>query len=262
MTNKITLIITLMLSQVLSLGASVALAQEPSGKPRIPPPVPLEPDPVAKGTLAPDGIGISVRDRTRTVGAMTSENMTYTPWEDDGSIEPLAKGAQIPAKALVKSMSGESFDLNAAVASQPTVVIFFRGGWCPYCNAHLRELRTSMPALKEMGYQLLAISPDAPEKLRELEQKADLGYELLSDENAEVAAGFGLRYKLTQQYIDHVKSTPSKTDLSAQNSGLMLTPGAFVLDTSGEIRFTYVNNNYTVRVSQTALLDAAKEALH
>ena len=192
---------------------------------------------------------------------MTSENMTYTPWEDDGSIEPLVAGAQIPTSALLKSMSGASFDLNAAVASQPTIVIFFRGGWCPYCNAHLRELRTSMPALTEMGYQLLAISPDAPEKLRGLEQEADLGYELLSDENAEVAAGFGLRYKLTQQYVDHVKSTPSKTDLSAQNSGFMLTPGAFVLDTNGEIRFTYVNNNYTVRVSQAALLDAAQEAL-
>ena len=255
----------LVISFAMSLWAGATGAAESNGKPNrhaiLPPPVPLAPAPVDKGTLAPDGIGISVRDRTRTVGEMTSKNMTYTPWQDESTIQPLAAGAQIPSNALLKNMSGESFDLNAAIANQRTIVIFFRGGWCPYCNAHLRELRTSMPALKEMGYRLLAISPDGPEKLNELEEKADLGYELLSDEDAEVAAGFGLRYKLSQQYIDHVKSTPSKTDLSNQNSSFMLTPGAFVLDTTGEIRFAYVNNNYTVRISQTALLAAAEDAL-
>ena len=229
---------------------------------RLPPPIPLSPELVNKGAKAPDGIGEAVRDRTRTVGEMSAETMTYTPWEDASVINPLPVGATIPDGSNVLTMDGEPFSLNDAVASQPTVLIFYRGGWCPYCNAHLRQLRESVPALQEMGYQLLAISPDKPEQLRDMDKDANLGYQLLSDENVAVGEAFGLRFKLTQRYIDHVVSVqgPEK-DLGKQNMGYMLTPGAFVLDTNGVIKFAYVNNNYTVRVGQQALLDAARDAL-
>jgi peroxiredoxin len=50
-------------------------------------------------------------------------------------------------------------------------------------------------------------------------------------------------------------------DLQAQTGGYLLTPGAFVLDRSGTIRFVYTNNNYSVRVKQNVLLDAARAAL-
>ncbi len=239
-----------------------AEAQGHGGGDRIPPPIPLSPEPVNKGAKAPDGIGEAVRDRTRTVGEMSAETMTYTPWEDASVINPLPVGASIPADSDVLTMDGKPFSLNDAVASQPTVLIFYRGGWCPYCNAHLRQLRDSMPALKEMGYQLLAISPDTPEQLREMDKDANLGYQLLSDAGVSVGEAFGLRYKLTQRYIDHVMSVqgPEK-NLGKQNDGYMLTPGAFVLGTDGVIKFAYVNNNYTVRVGQEALLDAARGAL-
>ena len=229
---------------------------------RLPPPIPLSPDPVNKGAKAPDGIGEAVRDRTRTVGEMSAETMTYTPWEDASVIDPLPVGASIPADSNVLTMDEKPFSLNDAVASKPTVLIFYRGGWCPYCNAHLRQLRESVPDLQEMGYQLLAISPDTPEQLRDMDKDANLGYQLLSDENVAVGEAFGLRFKLTQRYIDHVVSVqgPEK-DLGKQNNGYMLTPGAFVLDTNGIIKFAYVNNNYTVRVGQEALLDAARAAL-
>lgn len=268
--NTLSLIATLFLlaacggesgSEDASESSAVDAAHDRNSAKHVPPPVPLNPDPVAAGTQAPDGIGVAVRDNTRTVGAMNADTMTYTPWEDESVIDPLPVGASIPADSNVLAMDGTPFDLNAAVADKPTVLIFYRGGWCPYCNAHLRELQQSAPALQEMGYQMLAISPDAPEQLRSLETDANLSYQLLSDKDVAVAAKFGLRFKLSQQYIDHVVSTPSQTNLATQNNGYMLTPGAFVLDTNGVIRFAYVNNNYTVRVSQTALLDAAREAL-
>lgn len=114
--------------------------------------------------------------------------MSYTPWTDSDAIKPLPVGTKIPAASTVMTMDGEPFDLNAAVTSQPTVLIFYRGGWCPYCNAHLRELQQSVPALTEMGYQLLAISPDAPAELSSLEKDANLSYELLSDKDVAVGA--------------------------------------------------------------------------
>ncbi len=43
-------------------------------------------------------------------------------------IKPLQPGAKAPTLTL-KTVEGKAFDLNAALAGQPTVLIFYRGGW-------------------------------------------------------------------------------------------------------------------------------------
>lgn len=217
---------------------------------------------IAAGTPAADGIGAVMAPAT-TAGEYNTKTVTYVPWEDESVIKPLAVGAMVPADSVVQTADGKRFDLNHSVASKPTILIFYRGGWCPYCNAHLRELQKSVGALQEMGYQILAVSSDTPEELKKFNENGEFTYQLLSDATLGVAGKFGLRYKLAQAYIDHVKALPNgrATDLEAKNGGYLLTPGAFVLDTKGTIRFAYVNNNYSVRVTQDKLLEAARAAL-
>jgi peroxiredoxin len=220
---------------------------------------------VDAGTPAPDGVGVTMA-RAATAGDYDPALMTYVPWKDASVVKPLPVGAKMPAGSRVLTMAGKPFDLTAAVANKPTVLMFYRGGWCPYCNAHLRELQKSVGALRDMGYQLLAVSTDTPEALRATDANGELGYQLLSDSTLAVAAEFGLKYQLVQQYIDHVKSKPdaraalAHVDLRQRNGGYMVTPGAFILDKSSTIRFVYVNNNYSVRISQEALLKAARDA--
>ncbi len=45
-----------------------------------------------------------------------------------GDICPLLIGSPVP-EVTVKTVAGESFDLNAAIGSKPTILIFYRGGW-------------------------------------------------------------------------------------------------------------------------------------
>jgi peroxiredoxin len=208
---------------------------------------------VAAGTVAPDGVGVTVGP-SPTAGALPKG-----PWVDEAVIQPLQAGTKMPAGCVVQTAAGHSFDLNAAVARQPTVLIFYRGGWCPFCNAHLRQLQDSVDSLHSMGYQLLAISSDTPDALRRTMTQDKLSYQLLSDSHVQVAGKFGLRYKANDATLTMLKS--HGTDLAAQNGGYLLTPGAFIVDRSGVIRFVYANNNFTVRVSQAALLEAAREAL-
>lgn len=214
---------------------------------------------VAPGTPAPDGIGVVVAPARTPPVASAPTSGRVGAMVDASTVRPLPVGASMPAGSVVRTSAGKPFDLNAAVARQPTVLIFYRGGWCPYCNAHLRELQKSVGALKAMGYQLLAISTDTPEAVRKAETENKFDYQLLSDSQVEVAGKFGLRYKVVEDYIEHVKGMG--TDLNAVNGGYLLTPAAYVLDRAGKVRFVYANNNYTVRVSQDALLKAAKEAL-
>jgi peroxiredoxin len=209
---------------------------------------------VPVGTPAPDGLGAT------TAMSPSAEAMTQGPWVDASVIKPLQAGASIPVGSVVQTVDGAAFDLNAAVAKTPTVLVFYRGGWCPYCSAHLRDLQKSVGALREMGYQLLAVSTDTPAALRATMDKEKLDYQLLSDSKVAVAGKFGLTYKVIDSYLAHVKND-HHTDLVAQNGGYLLTPAVYVLDKRGQVRFVYANNNYTVRLKQDALLTAARNAL-
>ena len=50
------------------------------------------------------------------------------PASSPGGIRPLLVGAAVP-KLELTATDGAPFDLNAALASKPTVLIFYRGGW-------------------------------------------------------------------------------------------------------------------------------------
>lgn len=259
------------LSALLVVTAFPALAQDnpPPGPPpgggvmqmKSPPPMPREwsiGDEVQAGTLAPDGIGAAV-SRGPTTGVYNTDTMTYVPWEDASVIKPLPVGSELPEGLVAFTADGTAFDLNAAVARQPTVLMYYRGGWCPFCNAHLHQLQGTVGKLRDMGYQLLAVSTDTVAMLQEYEESSDLDCLLLSDPALDVATEFGIKFKVVQAYIDHVAEI--HVDLDEQNGGYLVTPAAFVLDTKGTVRFVYANNNYTVRVSEKALLDAAQAAL-
>ena len=229
------------------------------GPPDAPPPGPPSgmPPPLPVGTPAPDGIGVTVGPAP-TAGNMDESG--FGPWVDVSVVSPLQNGDKIPDNSTLLATDGTSFDLNAAVAEQPTLLIFYRGGWCPYCNAHLRELQGSAGALQEMGYRILAVSTDTPSQLQEFMAEEPVDYTLLSDSTVEVATKFGLRFQVVEHYLDHVRDDRGR-DLREQTGGYLITPGAFILDQSGTIRFSYVNNNFAVRISQDALLAAARAAI-
>ena len=93
-----------------------------------------------------------------------------------------------------------------------------------------------------MGYQILAVSPDPPEKLKETSEKHELGYRLLSDGDLVAARGFGLAFK-------------------KEGRSPLPVPAVFIAGTDGIIRFQYVNPKYSVRLDPDVLLAAAKAAL-
>ena len=182
--------------------------------------------------------------------------------ESAEQIDAIGVGETIPP-ATVQTVQGQPFDLRQAAARQPTVLIFYRGGWCPYCNRHLSELGDLEPKLKELGYQILAISPDRPEELAKTADTQQLTYVLLSDSSMSAARAFGLAFGVDDGLVETYKSNYG-IDLEAasgQTHHELPVPAAYVLDRSGTIRFAFVNADYKVRVDSAELLDQARAAL-
>ncbi|WP_215225448.1 peroxiredoxin-like family protein [Echinicola shivajiensis] len=162
---------------------------------------------------------------------------------DPTDISPLLIGEQIP-ESKVKDTEGNEKSLNDIVAEKPTLLIFYRGGWCPYCNKHLAELQSIEQDILDMGYQIVAISPDAPEQLKATVDKNDLTYSLYSDNDLKVTKAFGLAFQAPGRYKEMLFKASAQL-----NPGIIPVPAVFALDTKGNIQFEYINPNYDTRIS-------------
>jgi peroxiredoxin len=120
-------------------------------------------------------------------------------------INPITAGQVIPPISL-KTLDGQQFDLNAFIAGKPTVLIFYRGGWCHYCNLQLAGLQKIEPELINSGFQIIAVSPDRPEKLNESVVKHELTYRLLSDNEMTAATALGIAFHLDDAMVATYKT--------------------------------------------------------
>ena len=112
----------------------------------------------------------------------------------------LQKGQNMPPFALQDVQKGtvRSQDL---LGKGPLIVTFYRGGWCPYCNLQLRDLQKHLPEIQKAGAQLVAISPEAPDRTAETVKKSKLAFYVLSDNQGQVSKNFGLTYALDKDLI-------------------------------------------------------------
>lgn len=173
-------------------------------------------------------------------------------------IDPLGVGESLPATVLFNA-EGEQFDLVSAVAAKPTILIFYRGGWCPFCSMQMGQLVKIEEQLRELGYQLIAISPDKPEKIMESMEMWRMKYLLLSDSSMNAALALGIAYRVSSATVAKYSGTRMNLDLnSGQEHHLLPVPAVFIIGKDGNIKFEYINPDYKVRIEPDELLRVAR----
>ncbi len=176
-------------------------------------------------------------------------------------IHPLLVGSTVPS-LMLHTVENESYDLTSAMAKKPTVLIFYRGSWCPYCNLHFSELQEIESELVEIGYQIIAVSPDKPENLNQSLEKHEMKYQLLSDSKMEAAKAFGIAFKVDSPTLKKYEKYGIDLEVaSGEEHNLLPVPAVFLINTDGIIQFHYVNPNYSVRLKKEVILAAAKAFL-
>jgi peroxiredoxin len=180
-------------------------------------------------------------------------------------IQPVKSGDKAPSFVVLDAQGKEfAFDPNAL--DRPAVLITFRGGWCPFCNMHLSELRTVVPEIAALGVDVLFLSGDRPEMLyASLKQDtqediAELDYRIYSDADAQAAIALGVAFKASERTIKgRMDKGQDIEDSSMLKHGVMPVPAVYAIDTSGTIRFDFVEPNFKVRLPSAELLAVAKE---
>jgi peroxiredoxin len=183
---------------------------------------------------------------------MVSAEFTIAQHHNDPAnateVSPLLIGEVVPSINLMDS-KGKMMNLSEVVATKAAVLIFYRGGWCPYCNLHLGELQQIEDEIIEKGYQIIAISPDAPVHIQETIEKQDLKYALFSDPDLAVTRAFGLAFQAPGRNVDMLKLRSE-----GKNPGVLPVPAVFVVNQEGKILFEYISPDYKTRISGKMLL--------
>jgi peroxiredoxin len=182
-------------------------------------------------------------------------------------ISPLQAGDRAPA-FTVRTVNDEPYQFDPDNLEHPTILITFRGGWCPYCNMHLSDLRHVIPELKASGFDVLFLSNDRPELLyttlkKETQESIDgLDYEILSDADLNAAHAFGTAFTVSDRLIQRRNEKGDDIEGSSIDKYKALAvPSVALIDVSGEIKYFYANPNYKVRLSADELKKAADELL-
>lgn len=173
-------------------------------------------------------------------------------------VSPLLPGLSVPNVTL-KDQQGHNIELKKRFAEKTTILIIYRGGWCPYCSKQLANIQKIEQQLANLNAQIIAVSPDSPEKLAQSKIKSP-NYLLLSDDSLTLAKALGLAYYLDDKTaaIYRNKRGVNFVDAQGKVNVALPVPAVFVIDKSGVVYFQYANPNYKVRLTESLLLAAVE----
>jgi peroxiredoxin len=171
-------------------------------------------------------------------------------------------GQQAP-KFELPNQEGKPVSLTDLLASGPVIVTFYRGSWCPYCNLQLKALHARLSEINALGAQLVAISPEVPDGSMSESEINDMGFQVLSDQDANVASTFGVAWEVPELLLEHMR-VDRKLDLASINNGngsILPIPATFVIGKDGAVTWRFVDIDYRTRSEPADVIEALKQLM-
>ena len=172
----------------------------------------------------------------------------------DGILTP---GTTVPDSGLL-DVHGQPVTLYTALDGRPAVLVFYRGGWCPYCNIALATYHAQLlPELQWRGTGLIAVSPQKPDQSLSLQEKKDLKFTVLSDPGNVLASRLGIVMTPSQEVIDaQLELGTDITEGNADGTTALPVPATVVIDAGHVARWVDVHPDYGTRSEVRDILGA------
>lgn len=168
-------------------------------------------------------------------------------------------GATIDDFTLTASTS-QPFSLNEKLKEGHIVLMFYRGSWCPFCNLTLKAYQDVLPEIQQQGANLVAVTPEFPEKAQETITKEGYKFDVVTDEHNKLAAKLGLIFEQNEETTTLMKNLGFDLELyyGPDHNNLLPIPATFIIGQDGKVAFSYVNPNYRIRVDPTEVVKDLK----
>lgn len=138
---------------------------------------------------------------------------------------------------------GSRFTLGERRGRSAVLVVFYRGHWCPYCRRYLCKLQRNEPRFRELGVQVVAISPEPVATSASLARELRVTFPLLCDSDGEAIEAFNVRSRF------------------ASTRALLPHPAVLLIDRGGVVRFRSVDRNYKSRTTMHTIFTEIERLL-
>jgi peroxiredoxin len=153
---------------------------------------------------------------------------------------------------------GAATTLYAAAGSGTSVLVFYRGAWCPYCNIALSAYQTQLlPQLAERGIPLVAISPQKPDGSLTMQQKHSLAFTVVSDPGNTIAGRLGILTRPSPEArAAQLHLGLDLTGVNADGTVTLPMPATVILDAGRAVRWIDVHPDYSTRTEPQQIINA------
>ncbi len=171
----------------------------------------------------------------------------------------IQKGDVLKDASLV-DVNNKEVSIHSFLEKGPLVVSFYRGGWCPYCNVELKALQDALPQIKELGANLVAITPETPDNSLTTSEKNELSFTVLSDLDNKYAKQLGLVFQMPKDLREVYHKFDIDVAKHNQNNDYELPlPATYVVTKQGEIVLSFLPEDYTERLDPVDIIEALKK---
>ncbi len=151
--------------------------------------------------------------------------------------------------------------LQALLQSGPAVLIFFRFAGCPACNIALPYYNQNLaPQLAALGATLVGVSPQVPERLRDIKDRHVLSFRIATDRDNALARRFGVLYEYDEpSRRASLESGSPIGEVTGTGTFELPMPTVVIIDRDGVVRFADVNPDWLVRTEPSVIIDAVRD---
>lgn len=166
-------------------------------------------------------------------------------------------GATLPDADLLDP-HGNPTTFYQSIGGEGTVVVFYRGAWCPYCNITLKTYQTTLaPELARRRVGLAAISPQVPDGSLSMAEKNKLTFAVLPDQGNQLARAVGiLTAPSDAARAAQLQLGLDLTTVNADGTVTLPMPTTIIVDTDHVVRWIDVHPDYTTRSEPAQIVDA------
>lgn len=133
---------------------------------------------------------------------------------------------------------------SGSFRGKPTLLIFYRGNWCPFCMSQIKEIASRYRELTDKGARIAFISPQPHKFVRNLAKRFDVSFTYLVDAGNRAARALD---------IAAIGGLPASMELFGYPSDTV-RPTAIITDKDGKIIYADLTSDYRVRPEPDAFL--------
>ena len=178
----------------------------------------------------------------------------------------LPEGVGVPlgqpaADATVFDAQGKAASLAALWKDGPIVLVFYRGGWCPFCNFQVRSIARAYPEFQKRGVTPVMISVDRASEAAKTRATYQIPFPVLSDPDLVAHKAFKVLQPIEAEKVAKMKERGMDLEASSgKTHHTVAVPAIFIIDKNGRVRWAHADRDHKTRPKTAQLLSVLDSA--